>query len=237
MTTPTAPTPSSASSTRWARSRLPRPSCRSRPRACRPRRTTAPRVASLAARGRPRRTGASRGPRGPRRGASGPIATVLGAAEGGNQVARSRSMSAATTPIHLGRYRAPAVGGDARRHRPGRHRLRDDGGRAQPRPRRRRASPSWTRIVVPMPICDDAADCAGRAQALPRSDRSGSWPARRAARRRPEHDGQISRPALVRRSVPTMVTTRALRRCLGHGRNRGIERVLRNVRHPTSLAR
>ena len=58
------------------------------------------------------------------------------------------------------RHRPPADRGEARRHRPGRGRVRADRRRAHARPAPRRWSPSSTRrSSIPMPVCEDEADC------------------------------------------------------------------------------
>ena len=75
----------------------------------------------------------------------------------------------------------------------GRHRLRAARWDADRRARPRRSWPSWTReIVVPMPICEDEADCAEALSAvLPRDGRRAGHPA--------EAVGDGDEPARARR--------------------------------------
>jgi hypothetical protein len=55
---------------------------------------------------------------------------------------------------------APAVRGEARRHRRDRHRLRADRGRAEPHQGRVLMAQLDPKIVVPMTLCEDDRDCA-----------------------------------------------------------------------------
>ena len=90
---------------------------------------------------------------------SGPIGTMPRGAEAGKRrLVRRRGRRRPHHPPR--RDRPPPVGGEARRHRLGGHRLRAPRRRAGPTRAAALVAQLDPRIVVPMPICDDDADCA-----------------------------------------------------------------------------